>query len=216
MHLASIMILLFKIRSRRNCSGISLNSQMLYVLVFVTRYLDLFNFDLFMSFNKFYNWTMKIIFISTSVYIVYLMKFVQPICATYKKEADDKLPVLYLIVPCAVFAMIFIEFYEIQEYLWTFSIYLEAVAILPQLMVVHEYAKDQGGFVENLTSHYVFTLGGYRFMYILNWIYRVFTEKHYRSWYVWIAGLIQTIIYCDFFFYYLKALQTGTKTRLPF
>merc|ERR1712146_35413 len=103
---------------------------MLYVLVFVTRYLDLF-----WNFNSLYNWVMKVIFISTSVYIVYLMKFVQPICATYRKEPDEKLPVIYLIAPCAILAMIFIEFYEIAEYLWTFSIYLEAVAILPQLMV---------------------------------------------------------------------------------
>eukprot|EP00469_Lotharella_globosa_P018340 CAMPEP_0167814952 /NCGR_PEP_ID=MMETSP0112_2-20121227/2731_1 /TAXON_ID=91324 /ORGANISM="Lotharella globosa, Strain CCCM811" /LENGTH=211 /DNA_ID=CAMNT_0007714275 /DNA_START=1 /DNA_END=636 /DNA_ORIENTATION=+ len=210
MHLASIMILIFKIRSRKNCAGISLKSQMLYVLVFVTRYLDLF-----WNFNSLYNWIMKVIFISTSVYIVYLMKFVQPICLTYRKETDDKLPVIYLIAPCAILALIFIEFYEFAEYLWTFSIYLEAVAILPQLMVVHEYAKNDGGFVENLTSHYVFTLGGYRFMYILNWIYRVATEKGYRSWRVWIAGLIQTIIYCDFFFYYLKAFKSGGRTRLP-
>eukprot|EP00954_Amorphochlora_amoebiformis_P015676 1230355-Amorphochlora_amoeboformis.AAC.1 len=91
-------------------SGISLNSQLLYVLVFVTRYLDLF-----WNFNSIYNSVMKLIFVSTSVYIVYMMMFVQPICATYRKEADNKLPVHYLIVPCAILALIFIEFYSLAE-----------------------------------------------------------------------------------------------------
>ena len=45
---------------------------------------------------------------------------------------------------------------------WAFSIFLESVAIVPQLIVVHSYAKENNGFIENLTSDYVFCLGGYR------------------------------------------------------
>ena len=30
--------------------------------------------------------------------------------------------------------------------------------------------------MENLTSHYVFALGAYRGLYLLNWIYRYMTE----------------------------------------
>lgn len=51
------------------------------------------------------------------------------------------------------------------QLLWTFSIYLEAVAILPQLIVLQRYSV-----VENLTGHYVFFLGAYRGLYILNWV----------------------------------------------
>jgi hypothetical protein len=49
--------------------------------------------------------------------------------------------------------------------LWTFSIYLEALAILPQLIVLQRYRE-----VENLTSNYIFFLGAYRALYILNWV----------------------------------------------
>ncbi len=38
----------------------------------------------------------------------------------------------------------------------------------------------------------------------MNWIYRYFTEDSYTQWLVWICGLIQTIIYADFFYYYFK------------
>jgi ER lumen protein retaining receptor len=59
---------------------------------------------------------------------------------------------------CAVLALIINEEFSLVEILWTFSIYLEAVAIIPQLMVVHAFARAQSGFVEGLTSHYVFAL----------------------------------------------------------
>lgn len=59
---------------------------------------------------------------------------------------------------------------------WAFSIYLEAVAILPQLFML----QKQGG-AESLTGHYILLLGLYRLFYILNWIYRYATEPHYMQ-----------------------------------
>ena len=103
----------------------------------------------------------------------------------------------------------------LAQILWTFSIYLETVAIIPQLIVVHHYAKESGGFVENLTSHYVFALGGYRALYLCNWIYRFATEPFYRDWIVWVSGVLQTAIYCDFFYYYFIAQATGKTMSLP-
>ena len=50
--------------------GISFKTQALYVTVFVTRYLDLFT-----RYISFYNTVMKIFFIASSCYILYLMKF---------------------------------------------------------------------------------------------------------------------------------------------
>jgi len=209
LHLASIFILLLKIYAQKNCRGISLKTQALYLLVFLTRYIDLLY-----DFSSLYNSVMKVIFIVTSGAIVYLMQFAHPYCDTYDKKADN-FYVPYLIVPCAVLAIFINEYFSFIEILWTFSIYLEAVAIIPQLVVVHAYAKQEGGFVENLTSHYVFTLGGYRAMYLLNWVYRLLTEPGYRNWIVWIAGLVQTGIYCDFFYYYTIANVKGKKMTLP-
>ena len=87
-----------------------------------------------------------------------------------------------------------------MELLWTFSIYLECLTIMPQLVVLQRYRE-----VENLTGNYVFFMGAYRALYILNWIYRANTEKNYRHhWVVYICGTIQTLLYADFFYYYLK------------
>lgn len=186
-----------------------LSIQALYVLIFITRYLDLF-----WNFRSLYNSIMKVVFIALSVAIVYVMKYEKPYNKTYDAAQDFFNP-LFLIVPAFVLALLVNEEFTFFEVLWTFSIYLEAVAIIPQLIVIHKCAVETGGFVDTLNSHYVFALGGYRALYFMNWIYRLLVEDKYRNWIVWTAGLVQSAIYCDFFWHYLKARMEGTKMTLP-
>jgi ER lumen protein retaining receptor len=96
------------------------------------------------------------------------------------------------------------------EALWTFSIYLESVAILPQLVLLQRTNN-----IDNLTGNYVALLGSYRGLYIVNWIYRYATERHYRQWVVWICGVVQTALYGDFFYYYYKAWASNERLALP-
>lgn len=94
---------------------------------------------------------------------------------------------------------------------WTFSIYLEALAIVPQLILLQRYRE-----VENLTGHYVFFLGIYRALYIANWIYRSYYEPFYtHNWVVYLCGAIQTCLYLDFFYYYFLSKYKGGKFSLP-
>ena len=87
-------------------------------------------------------------------------------------------------------------FYTMQI-LWTFSIYLESVAILPQLFMI-----SKTGEAETITSHYLFALGIYRALYILNWIYRYYFDGFFDLIAV-VAGCVQTVLYCDFFYLYI-------------
>lgn len=85
------------------------------------------------------------------------------------------------------------------EVLWAFSIYLESVAILPQMFML-----QRTGEAEVITTHYIFALGLYRALYIPNWIYRYFMENTFDAIAV-VAGLVQTGLYSDFFYiYYTK------------
>ena len=79
---------------------------------------------------------------------------------------------------------------------WSFSIWLESVAILPQLLLL-----QRTGEAENVTTHYLFALGIYRGLYIPNWIWRYFSEGHFDPIAV-LAGLVQTGLYADFFYIY--------------
>ena len=57
--------------------------------------------------------------------------------------------------------------FEFIELLWSYSLWLEAVAFVPQIMILNKIKT-----VENVTSHYVATLGLYRIFYLLSWMYR--------------------------------------------
>jgi len=93
--------------------------------------------------------------------------------------------------------------------MWAFSLFLEAIAIFPQLVLL---TRDKD--VENITGHYVAFLGAYRALYILNWIYRAYTEPHYSAWIPWLCGLVQTGLYADFFYRYFVSVKQGTRLKL--
>jgi ER lumen protein retaining receptor len=203
-HLCSIIVLLLKIQATKSCAGVSLRTQELYAVVFVTRYLDLL-----FSFISIYNTVMKLIFISSSFCIIWYMKVHRVISQTYDKE-QDTFRVVFLVTPCFFLALLINHEFSTGEVLWTFSIYLEAVAILPQLVLLQRTRN-----VDTLTSNYVFLLGAYRSLYIMNWTYRFFKEPGYRQWIVWISGVLQTALYCDFFYYYIVSWQKNERLSLP-
>eukprot|EP01012_Entosiphon_sulcatum_P040656 TRINITY_DN54349_c0_g1_i1.p1 TRINITY_DN54349_c0_g1~~TRINITY_DN54349_c0_g1_i1.p1 ORF type:complete len:212 (-),score=37.86 TRINITY_DN54349_c0_g1_i1:147-782(-) len=200
MHLVSILLLLWKMLTQRSCAGLSLKSQMLYAIVFSTRYLDLYHFI------SIYNTAMKLFFLLTSYHIVFLIR--ARFRASYDQK-NDTFRVRYLIVPCLILALLFHRKFDVLEICWSFSEFLESVAILPQLFLL-----QRTGSAETLTSHYLFALGGYRFFYILNWIYRYYMEGK-TNWISWISGSLQTLLYADFFYHYLTKVVHGQKLTLP-
>ena len=90
---------------------------------------------------------------------------------TYDAE-QDTFRVIFLIGPSMLLAIMINHEFSVTEVLWTFSIYLEAVAILPQLVLLQRTKN-----VDTLTGNYVFLLGGYRALYLLNWIYRFLSNQ---------------------------------------
>ncbi|GAA27544.2 ER lumen protein retaining receptor 2 [Clonorchis sinensis] len=173
----------------------------MFALVFTTRYLDLFVY-----FVSVYNTIMKIVFILSSYLTVYFMysKFKQTLETT---DSLFRLP--YFIVPIGGLAVLVNHSAAPLEILWTFSIYLESVAILPQLFMI-----SSTGQAETITAHYLFALGSYRAMYLLNWIYRYYTEDVYDLIAI-VAGCVQTLLYIDFFYLYITKVLKGKNLVLP-
>lgn len=140
-HMAATIILLLKIWKSRSCAGISGKSQLLFALVFTTRYLDLFT-----SFISLYNTFMKLIYIGCAyptVYLIY-MKFKPPYNGNH-----DTFRVEFLIFPVAELSVFVNHDFSPLEIIWTFFIYLESVAILPQLLII-----SKTGEAETITTHY--------------------------------------------------------------
>lgn len=181
---------------------------MMYVLVFVTRYLALF------SPPYLYLIVMKVFFISSSMYIIYLMKF------KYRPRVEvdiDSIRVDYILGACAVLALLFNYKFTPLEIAWSFSVFLESVAILPQMFLLQRLGE-----AETLTTHYIFALGIYRVLYIVNWVWRyvrrpdhsLITEpKHHFDYITFLAGIVQAGLYADFFYSRCCVLTQSTTTR---
>ncbi|KAG1848920.1 HDEL sequence binding protein [Suillus subalutaceus] len=141
----------------------------------MTRYIDLL-----FRWVSVYNFVMKLFFISSSCHILYIMTY------RFRPTHDtsiDTFKIEYLLGPSFFLSLIFNYVFEPTEILWTFSIYLESVAIFPQLFMR-----------ETITTHYLAALGLYRALYLPNWIYRYARLSQ--------PGLVQTGLYLDFFYVY--------------
>ncbi|KAB2062169.1 hypothetical protein ES319_A10G135400v1 [Gossypium barbadense] len=203
-HLFSVLVLLLKIHTIKSCAGISLKTQELYATVFTTRYLDLFT-----TYFSLYNTIMKLIFLGSSISIVWYMRHHKMVRRSYDKDQDTFRHYL-LMLPCLLLALLINEKFTFLEVMWAFSLYLEAVAILPQLVLLQRTRN-----IDNLTGQYVLLLGAYRALYVLNWIYRYFTEENYVHWITWVSGIVQTLLYADFFYYYFQSWKNNVKLQLP-
>jgi ER lumen protein retaining receptor len=88
-------------------SGISGKSQILFAIVYLTRYLDLFT-----TFISFYNTFMKMIFLMSSFGTLYLMylKF----RATYDHN-HDSFRIEFLLIPCALLSLLINHDFTVME-----------------------------------------------------------------------------------------------------
>ena len=137
------------------------------------------------------------------------MRIKKPTCNTYDRVNGDPFPHVFLIPISIVLTIIFHTEWDWWELIWCFSLWLESLAIFPQVFILSR-AKE----VENFTAHYIAALGAYRFFYILNWIYRYKVEG-YLSWVSILSGTLQVLLYADFFYVYLNIIKKKLTSDLP-
>mmetsp|Transcript_132630 Transcript_132630/g.383442 ORF Transcript_132630/g.383442 Transcript_132630/m.383442 type:complete len:282 (+) Transcript_132630:115-960(+) len=188
LHLAGIFVLLLTIAKNKSVAGVSRSTQILYCLVFTTRYLDLLDHT-----QTTYLVFFKLTFITTSVLILVL--FYQ-LDSTYERRLDT-CNLAVILVPCATASVLLTSEYSILEILWTFSEFIEGFAMVPQYIFCYRerVGKDWGA------SLYVVALGGYRVFYAFNWIYKKIQMPHYSDMQSWLGGIIEILFFLDFLNY---------------
>lgn len=187
-HLMSKVLLLAHICKERSCGDLSGKSQILYLLVCLSRYLDVFT-----QYVSMYNTFGKVVYTILSGSAVWLMYM--NFKETYQRSQD--IFRLWLLLPI-IFLIALIFNYELSflEVFWAFSIYLEAVAMLPQMFMIYRIGK-----AERFTLTYMLLLAFYRTFYIFNWVYRYHYEGHYDG-ISHVGGSTQVIFNILFFTYY--------------
>ncbi|KIY71558.1 hypothetical protein CYLTODRAFT_390269 [Cylindrobasidium torrendii FP15055 ss-10] len=196
-HFSSKCILLWAIHRNKSAEGVSLLTQIMYAFVFVTRYLDLLY-----RFLSIYNTAMKVFYIASSLYIIFAMLKLFP----YTRESHKAWgigiistvasAVLAIPIPFITYGGKSSFFFYLPEITWTFSIILESICIIPQLIILRQTEVPTV-----IDSFYLLALGSYRAFYILNWIYRWASEGWVDP-VAFIFGVIQTALYVDFAWVY--------------
>lgn len=83
--------------------------------------------------------------------------------------------------------------FEIVEIFWAFSIYLESVAILPQVYMIARAKR-----VESIVYYYITVMSVHKVFVLMEAIYRFYMNEHYDKISL-AAGIVQLMFYCDFF-----------------
>ena len=198
-HLLAMIVLVVKIVKTKSVSGLSGISQVFYALVFTTRYLDLFTG----YYSGLYYLLMKCMFIVVTYLTVVL------IYCTFKNSYNHKKDTrwtLLLLIPVTACALLINRYFSFMEVAWAFSIYLEAVAMIPQIVMIYRIGE-----CEVVTMHYVFVLGLYRPVHVAYWVY---SYPSYYSVISLVGGLVQTLVYCPFFYLYFTKVDKGNMYKL--
>ncbi|KAJ5804698.1 uncharacterized protein N7518_001001 [Penicillium psychrosexuale] len=205
-HAGSIFILLWAIHRNKSAEGISLLTQLLYGLVFIFRYLDLLFPSTYTggTWHSIWNVCFKLFYLISSSYLVFLMMKVYP--RTRERERAWKLA-LWSVVGSLVLAPISIWLFDrsdsnssrywFLEFCWAFSIILESVCVLPQLLLLRQTTVPTV-----IDSYYLLALGSYRAFYILNWIVRLSNKEPFYDWIAVVFSIVQTAFYVDFAWVY--------------
>ncbi|KAJ5551517.1 Protein-ER retention receptor [Penicillium sp. DV-2018c] len=204
-HLGSVCVLIWAIHKNKSAEGISLLTQLLYGVVFVFRYLDLLLPSTYWmnggSWHTIWNVSFKLFYLLSSAYLIFLIMKVYP--RTRERERAWKLGLWsvagsFILAPLSIW-LLEGEVYTswIIEFCWAFSIILESVCVLPQLLLLRQTTVPTV-----IDSYYLLALGSYRAFYILNWIVRLFSKAPFNDWIAVVFGIVQTAFYVDFAWVY--------------
>ena len=191
LHLFGVLCVLAALAVNRTCKGLSLKTQVLYLVIFVTRYLDLLHY----SQQPVYLIVFKLTFISTSVFIVYCMSV--PLKPTVEQNKDT-VNISVILACCALFALISTTSSTLIRTLWTYSEWLEAFAMVPQYVFCYRESLKPPS-PTPFVPWFVLSVGGYRVFYALNWMYKRFMlGVSYSDRNSWIGGTIEILLFADF------------------
>jgi len=227
----AFIILVYKIQSQRSASGVSLKTLILYSLVFFFRLISILIYDGYLPYDRSGDWFYQFVEVSALGVIGYLIYLIMvPFNSSYNPKLDTfgankyfpgGLGVLLVIIPAFIIALVWhpnLNSNFITDTSWAFANYLEAVAVLPQLVMF----QKKGGEIEAFTSHWVFTIGTARVLHLAFWLSSYHelnndsgTLSRYPGFFVVFSQLVHLGLMLDFFYFYIKSVKTGGPMMLP-
>jgi len=224
-HIFGILILLKKVAQEKSCEGLSLQSQQL-----TAGYLGL-RLVSSAAFEGNHHTFLDALTLASTLGVVAVMR--GSLRRTYdpKLDMDASAALKYVLAPCVVLGLFvnpgvvervpdFLRpFAALLNVMWASSVFLEAVSVVPQLVMIKNVSSKLGYLERNSTAHYVFSLGIARFLGCASWILQpntlAFVFSQLGSFKLWgvaslLSELIQTFVLADFCYYYIRSMAEGS------
>lgn len=226
----AFILLLVHLVGDKTAAGVSAKSLLLFSISFLCRYFGTSIGVGYLPVDKSGDYLPYVELLSFFIAVATLVFVLVINRATYAQEEDsfgkNVIPgvphvfgPLYLFFPAFLFALIFhpsLNSNIFSDIPWTLALYLESIAIVPQLVMFQKSTKP----VERWTSHYVFTLAVARMLSFMFWVssYHELTSKNDKSvtggWVGMLVVLFEAIgllILADYSYYWFISARTGTE-----
>jgi len=223
-------ILNVKTFKSQRATGISIKTLQLYCLVFFFRLTSIIRHEGYLPYDKSGDWLYHFIEIMALIFTASaLWGCMGPFKQTYQQDMDKfgemsgmppGLGAVFLAVPVLVVAILIhpnLNSDFLSDVAWTYAMYLESVALVPQLYM---FQKQASGVVELLTAHFVAALGFGRLLEFAFWVYSYHelataAGSKLPGYLALFSQFMQLVLMLDFFWYYYMAVKNATPLVLP-
>jgi hypothetical protein len=215
-------LLLAKVQRERSVSGISAKTLELYVLVFICRLSATCLRDGYLPLDRTGDWVFQAADCVSLVMALVLLRRVLVAHRDSYQEEYDTMSLTQMVPPCVLLAVFLhgdLNNHFYLDTIWTISMNLDTIAMLPQLWMLAKI----GGEVEGLTSHFVAALAFSRACAFAFWFYGYAeigpqddaTHVNWAGYQLITAHALQVLLSLDFLYYYAKARVKGRGMLLP-
>jgi hypothetical protein len=212
----AFVIILIKVTNYQNCSGLSSNTLICYCILLFARLTSTLFYPGYLPSDSSGSWLYQlsdILSLCICGLLIYLIYFKYN--ETSDIMLDNNIPFYYLAIPCYCLAILVrssLNFNMFCDINWAFSMYLEAVAIFPQILL---FSKKRGQ-IESFTSHYVALCGLSRLFSLIFW-WDTYEELiaddllfgAYVGYFIIGSQILQLIIMADYYYLYFKSILKG-------
>eukprot|EP01017_Pseudomicrothorax_dubius_P043934 TRINITY_DN7384_c0_g1_i1.p1 TRINITY_DN7384_c0_g1~~TRINITY_DN7384_c0_g1_i1.p1 ORF type:complete len:286 (-),score=63.22 TRINITY_DN7384_c0_g1_i1:142-999(-) len=219
------LIMSFRVFSTRNVSGLSLHTFICCLISFVARLCSILKYEGYLPYDASGDWFYQVVeLISFSLSALMVFFISKKFNSSYNWDLDA-IKFYYLVPPALILAVLIhpsLNNYTPADIAWTFALYLESVAMFPQIYLF----SKRGGEIESYTSHFVASQGLSRLLAFIFWAFSFHELNDAKAkslavapghvgYGVLISQIIQMILMADFFYHYVRCLNRGIPMTLP-
>lgn len=183
LRVSASVALVLDLRSSQSAAGLSRRAMELMLLATVFKYLDMLVF-----FVGVYNWGMKAAFIALAAYPAYLLRTGKSYKSSYDSHLDT-FPTAQVLLPCLLLSLFLHPALNVVDVLYSFSVWLEVAALLPQLSLSQKTAEHRDG-VKQWAGLWALSRG----MYAISFLSRLVSDSGSVNWIATLGAVGQVAV----------------------